>query len=66
MTTTELLILVHHFLDDHYGKNFDSQPIYHDPRWVGAFGASVPDRHTVPVMIKGERFFLSVERDINQ
>lgn len=47
-------------------KDFDCQPPFWTPRHVGPFGATFTNRYTQAVMIKGEKFFITVEKDPNQ
>lgn len=62
-----LLAFLTHFLDDYYGiANFDSQPPRYAPRGIGAFGKTQTDTWTQAVMLDGERFTITVEKDPNQ
>lgn len=47
-------------------RDVDYQPPRYTPRGVGPFGKTKTDTHTQAVMVDGVRFFVTVEKDINQ
>jgi hypothetical protein len=67
MDAQTLLTSLTSWLDERWGpQDFDSQPPFAAPQGVGPFGKTLTDRWTQPVMVDGERFFLTVEKDPNQ
>lgn len=66
MDATELLSFLAHTLKEAYSQTFDCRAAFCNPRNVGAFGETITDRFTQPVTIDGEKFFITVEKDINQ
>lgn len=66
MDAHDLLILISHFLYDHYGSKADIGHSYDTPRQVGAFGNDLTDCRTFRATLNGERFFISIEKDPNQ
>lgn len=72
MDTKELLYFMTRAAEDHYLQRFGwdgadcSKEAFYTPRSVGAFGRTLTDCYTQTVMFNNVRYFVTVERDINQ